>query len=228
MNHHITRPVAATVAALALLLGHATASHAQVITDISLFRQNATGDTITEGWNTRGADSISNLYLKSGDNFINSGDASLARISLNLTVPGTYTYSFFGENVNANTTPSLGINFFTNNATNTPTISARGANGGGFIASNRSTSDVFFTAVTGANTLSFSTAGRQVVLSAFTYNTTSGTDLVQSFNNVSGGTTDTTGSFTLTVTTAVPESGTLALLGFALLPVALGVVRRRK
>ena len=83
-----------------------------MITDIVVFRQNASGDTVSEGWNTRGGDSVSNLYLQSGSTFVNSGNAGATRISLALTAPGTYTYSFFGENVNTNTGLSLGINFF--------------------------------------------------------------------------------------------------------------------
>ncbi len=117
MFRFFPRAAAVAVAALALPLYHASVAHAQVITDIVLFRQNTNGDTVNEGWNTRGTDFISNLYLKSGDTFINSGDAAATRISLSLTAPGTYTYSFFGENVNTNTGLSLGVNLFTNNST---------------------------------------------------------------------------------------------------------------
>lgn len=220
--------LAAVVAALALPLFSIASASAQTITDIVLFRQNASGDTINEGWNTRGGDFVSNLYLQSGSTFLNSGNGAAARISLDLTAPGTYTYSFFGENVNDNTGLSLGINFFTNNSTS-PAISARGANGGGFTASNRVTNDVFFNAVTGANTLSFGANGQTVTLSAFTFDTTSDADTVSSFNNAPNGLDDTVGSFTLTVgAVSVPEAGTLTLLGFALAPVALIVARRRR
>ncbi len=220
----------AAIAALSLVLCHAGASRAQTITDIVLFRQDANGNTISQGWNTRGADFISNLYLQSGSSlggsFINSGDSTLARISLDLTAPGIYTYSFVGNDV-VTSTATLGINFFAGNITTAPAITARGANGGGFTASNATTSGVAFEALTGANTLSFTSGGRQVTLSAFSYSTPTSTDLVQSFSTTPGGTTDTTGTFTLTVSAvAVPEVGTLALL----LPVLLGVVvvaRRR-
>lgn len=218
----------AALAAVSLLVCGAAASRAQTITDITLFRQNAAGDSISEGWNSRGGDGISNLYLKSGASFINSGNGAAARITLDVSSPGTYTYSFFGENVNGNTAPSLGINFFANNAA-TPAISARGANDGTFTASSRTTSGVVFEAVAGANALSFTNVGRQITLSAFTYNTTSGGDFVQSFNNVPGGTTDTIGSFTLSVSggAAVPESGTFALVLPSLILLG-GVVARRR
>jgi hypothetical protein len=225
-------PVRTVFAALALVSIAATSAQAQTLTDIVLFRADANGSTISEGWNTRGGDFISNLYLTSGGNFINSGNETGVPVALDLSVPGSYTFGFFGENVNSNTAPPLSLNLFFNGNAATPSISARGVNGGGFFPnSSASTSLPNFGIVPGANTLSFSNNGRQITLSAFTYQTATGTDQVSSFTNTPNGLGDTIGSFTLTVTSiapsAAPEPSTFALLAFGSIA---GVVaaRRRK
>lgn len=228
-------PFIAAVAALSLVLCHAGTSRAQTITDIVLFRQDANGNTISQGWNTRGGDFVGNLYLKSGSTlvggaFINSANDASTRISLDVSTPGTFTYSFVGNDV-VTSNATLGINFFANNNTAAPAITARGANGGVFTASNATTSGVAFEALTGANTLTFNSNGRQITLSAFSYNTPTSTDLVQSFQTTPGDTTDTTGSFTLTVSSAavVPEANTGMLALLAGVPAfGISLLRKRK
>ena len=217
----------ATIAACAL-----SPANAQTVTDITLFRLDSNNNTINEGANTRGlsfdSDQISNLYLKSGGSFINNGDGAGVNVAIDLSVPATYTFSFAMENVNGNTGPQLGINFFFNNNAATPSISARGLSGGGFVADSGLTNTPSFTQVAGANALTFFNAGRQITLSSFSYQTTGGLDQVQSFNNTPGGGPDTNGTFTLTVTgAAAPEPSALALL-LPVLPLAGGFLRRRK
>jgi hypothetical protein len=221
-------PVA--VGAAALLGSMAVSPHtarAQTLTDVVLFRTDANGNTISEGWNTRGGDFVSNLYLKSGADFINSGNGAAASIAIDLSVPNVYTFSFVGDNVNDNTTPPLGINFFFNNNASTPDISARGPQSGGFSANGATTNTPTFGTVAGANTLTFFNNGRQITLSAFSYQATGGPDQSSSFNNASNGVSDTNGTFTLTVSaTAAPEPATLAILTPVL--IGAGIVMRRR
>ena len=214
---------------LGLLGLAAPAAHAQTVTDITLVRLDGNNNTIQEGSNTQGGDGISNLYLKSGTNFINSGDGAGVNIALALSVPATYTYSFAMENVNNNTNTPLGINFFFNNNATNPGISARGPQSGGFVANGGLTDTPAFGVVAGANTLTFFNNGRQITLSNFVFQTTGGPDQVSSFNNVPNGLSDTNGSFTLTVTNgaAAPEPGSVALLFTGVLPLAGLVARRR-
>jgi len=214
------------IAATLVIAAALPAAHAQSLTDITVFRLDSSGNAQPEGSNTRGGDGASNLYLTQGVTAINSGDGANTAINLNLSVPGTYTYNFAFENVNSNTGTQLGINFFFGGAI-TPSLSARGVDGvGNFVANGNTTNRPdFFSQVAGANTLSASISGRTITVTNFTYNTTSGADLVQSNNNVPGGTTDTTGSITLRV--SVPEAGSLALILPVFALVGAVVVRRR-
>jgi hypothetical protein len=185
---------------------------AQTLTDISLFRLDSSGNTNAEGWNTRGNDTISNVYLISGGNFVNSGNSASASIAIDLSVPGTYVFSFVGNNVNTNTATQIGMNFFFNNDALTPGISVRGTGPGSFVANGGVTNTPLFATVAGANTLTFG-GSQQVTLTDFTYQTNSGIDQVTSFNNVPGDTGDTIGSFTLIVgSVGVPEAPALPLL----------------
>lgn len=234
------RPVAAafgiTAAAFCIFAAAPHAALAQTLTDITVFRLDGSNNAIFEGSNTRGSDGISNLYLKSGANFINGGDGSFvgaggANIAIDLSVPATYNYSFAFENVNTNTNTPLGINFFFNNNAATPGISARGPQGGGFVANGNVTKTPTFADVTGVNTLTFFNNGRQITLSNFAFQTTGGAETVSSSNNVSNGLSDTNGSFTLTVSggaASAPEPASLALLGAGIVPLAGLVARRRR
>lgn len=222
-NNARTTMTMTAIAALAVAaLTIAAPAHAQILTDIVLFRVDGSGNSVFEGWHTRGNDSISNLYLFNGASKINTGNGAGVSIALDLSVPGTYTYTFAAENANANTNTELGINFFFGGL-QTPAISALGVNGTGtFVANGNTTNrpDPPFSSVAGANTLFTTLSGRTVTVTDFRYNTNSGLNLVQSYDDTPGGTTDTTGTITLTVApTVVPEAGTLALL----LP-ALGVL----
>jgi hypothetical protein len=222
-------PVLAVAAGGGVVSAFAVSSaQAQTLTDLVLFRSDTNGNTIQEGWNTVGADAISNLYLTSGVTPVNSGNAAGASVAIDLSAPGSYTFSFAGDNVNTNTTPPLAINFFFNNNVSTPGISARGVTGGGFFANSGNTNTPPFGQVTGANTLTFTNNGLQIALTAFTFNT-NGANLVSPFNNTPGGTNDSTGSFTLTVTrvTAAPEASSLAFLALGS-GIGSGVVKLRR
>lgn len=217
MSYHrslVCRIALLTIAAVASgIPGIVAPASAQTLTDIVLFRTNGGGNTISEGWNTRGSDGVSNLYLTTGGNDVNSGNGAATNVAINLSLPGTYTFSFAGDNVNGNTTPQLGLNFFFNNNATTPRISARGIGTGAFSALSGTTNTPGFGTVPGSGSLSFSDSGLSITLSAFTYQTTSGADLVTSFNNAPGGTADSVGSFTLTVApVTVPEVSPLSLL----------------
>jgi len=219
----------AAIAATSLLLGNAAASHAQTLTDITVFRLDGSNNTQSQGANTRGGDGASNLYLTQGATATNSGDGAGTALNLNFSVPGTYTYDFAFENVNTNTATQLGINFFFGSSI-TPSLSVRGVNGTGTFVANGNTTNRpdFFTTVAGANAITANIGGQDVTVTNFTYNTTSSADLVQSFNNIPGGTTDTVGSITLRVgAVAVPEAnaGLLALL--ASVP-AFGIALRKR
>ena len=212
------------------------AARAQTLTDITLFRLDGSNNTGGEGFNTRGSsfdnDGVSNLYLLSGGSFVNSGDGNGVNLAIALSTPGTYAFAFVADNVNTNTNTPLGINFFFNNNMATPGISARGPQGGGFVANgNLTNTPAFFgTAgkVAGANTLTFSDSGRQITLSNFAFQTTGGPDQVSAFNNAPNGFSDTNGSFTLTVTgSAAPEPGSIALFALVGMP-ALGMIARRR
>ncbi len=201
------------LAAGAVLLASNSSVHAQSLTDITLSRLNGAGDTINEGWNTRGNDFVSNLYLLSGGSFVNNGNVAQTSIAIDLSTPGTYTFGFAGENVNSNTVPELNINFFLNGNAANPRISARGLPGGGFSPNGGITNTPTFAGVAGANSLSFNDNGLLITLTDFSYDTDSGADQVTSFNNAPGGTGDTVGTFTLNVApVTVPEVSPLILL----------------
>lgn len=206
--------IGTALATLATLLFGATSVEAQTLTDIVLSRISGDGNTINEGWNTRGNEtSVSNLYLLNGDTFVNSGNSAATSIAVALNTPGTYTFNFAGENVNSNTAPQLAINFFFNGNASSPGISARGLDGGGFAPNGGTTNLPDFTPVAGSNSLSFNSNGFLITLTNYSYQTASGTDQVSSFNNAPNGLGDTIGTFTLSVAPAtVPEVSSVLLV----------------
>lgn len=225
--------VLAAASALALLAP--AAGRAQTLTDLVLFRTDAGGASIAEGWNTRGGDFVSNLYLRApgGGAFVNSGNGANAGVALDLSAPGDYAFDFFAENaIGAAGVTTLGLNLFFNDVAATPRISAFGSQGGGFSANSASTSAPNFAAVPGAGTLAWTTGAVQVSLIGFSFQTAaSTTNLVSQYDNVPGGGNDVAGTLTLRVAPAgaatVPEPGTLALFAPPLLVGALAVGRRR-
>jgi len=95
-THSFAR-ILSTTTAPALCLGVAllvfgAPVNAQTLTNITLFRTDGNGNTIGEGYNTRGNEtSISNVYLLSGVTPVNSGNGAAASIAINLSAPGVDT-----------------------------------------------------------------------------------------------------------------------------------------
>lgn len=229
-THFIFRRAVTALSLTAVIttLVFASSAQAQSLTDITLSRLNGSGNTINEGWNTRGGDSISNLYLLNGITPVNAGNGSGASIAIDLSTTGTYTFGFFGENVNNNTVPELSINLFFNSNAANPRISAFGLPGGGFSPHGGTGNTPPFSSVAGANSLSFDNNGLRITLTNFSYDTDSGADQVNSFINTPNGLGDTVGTFTLNVApiVVVPEMSPLALL--ALGSIVGGICYRRK
>lgn len=213
------RAVGMVVGVAAIAAGAAVPARAQFLTDLVLNRYTTGNVFIAEGWNTRGADGVSNLYLRdTGGTFLNSGNAAAVQPNIDLSAPGVYTFNYAGDIVGGQSGATVfGLNLFFNGNAATPAISARVTEGGGFVANGLTSALPNFGTVAGANTLSFSANNVIVTLTGLTVqSTTSTTNLVQSFDNTSGGILDTVGTIQITVTpavTAAPEPGSVALLG---------------
>lgn len=181
------------------------------------FSGNAVGDQV---WNTVGGDGLYNLYLDEGSGFVNTGDGAGASVNILLT-PGVHTFSIYGEPGLSST--NWGLNLFFNGNASTPGISARNlqgaaaalavANGGSTFALDGTTS------VAGANTLTFIDGGTIVTLTGYSWNLPASADLVSGFDTTPSGNADFFGSFTLEVTSDIPEPAAwqAGLLGLAML-----------
>ena len=234
--HHYASSMKALV--LTALVGSALAAQAgaQQLTGAIVYAANVNGNPNSDGWNTLGGDFVNNIYMKQGASFINGpGNGADARISDNLTAPGDYTFTMFGDGGSQNDYHALNL-FFDGNDT-TPRISA-------LVATDTTGATTAFTAngnvnsrslnysgsVPAANTTSFSELGRTISLTAFRWSTPPvlNQDVVSPFTIAPNGTLDYTGTFTLRVTaSATPEPGSFALLGAAVLTGA-GFMRRRR
>jgi hypothetical protein len=195
-------------------------ANAQFVTDAVLFRSDASGSSIGQGWNTRGSDWVYNLYLLSGNTFINSGDSSSTFINLDLSHPGDYTFGIIADNSAGSTgVTNLGLNLFFDNNSNTPRISVKGSQEGIFTVNTSSnTPTPGFGSVPSANTLSYHIGQEIITLTNFDFKTTLSTiDRVSYLNNIPNGQKDTVGSFMLSVKstnpTHVPEPSSLFGLG---------------
>lgn len=220
-----------TPCGIGLLSALASASHAQTLTDITLFNTNNTGAAQSDVWNTRGNDSIQNMYVRdSSGTFLNHGNAGGAKINLNLHTPGDYLLFFSADDSQSQTNPNrLGVNLFFNHQNAAPKISAFvHRNSLNFAADGASTVDMFGSSLAGANTLTFNTAANTVTLDAFYF--TRGMnifDSVSGFSNTGNGIHDLNGVMLLKVR-PVPAPGALATALMGLLPGSLIVIRKRR
>jgi hypothetical protein len=220
-----------TLSGLGLLSALASHSHAQTLTDVVLFDTNAAGTAQSNLWNTRGGDSIQNVYLRdTNGNFINSGNGANTAVSINMTTPGDYLFFFAADDSQTNINPNrMGVNLFFDGQTNAPQLSAKVArNDLNHWTNGAATKDMFGNSVAGANTLTFDTNGNTVTLDVFTY--ARGTLLfnsVSGFNNVPNFNRDMVGVMRLSVQ-PVPAPGALATAFMGAVPGTLLVIRKRR
>jgi len=210
----------------------APSANAQFITDAVLFRSDSSGSSIGQGWNTRGGDWVYNLYLLSGNAFINSGDSSSTLINLDLSHPGDYTFGILADNsAGSSGVTNLGLNLFFDNNSNTPRISAKGSQGGIFsVNTSSNTPTPGFGGVPSASTLSYHIGQKIITLTDFNFQTTLSTiDRVSYLNNIPNGQKDTVGSFTLSVKSTNPNPLSIPepsnILGLGLLGLGLAATK---
>lgn len=222
---------------LAASAGPASADVA--LTGLIEFSTDATGASSGGSiWNTRGGDSFFNLYVTGansgiGGGFVNDGDAAGAGINLALS-PGTSQFFIFGEP--GADIGHFALNLFFNGNNSAPGIST-------FAATNTSTSPpppsfsadgspstlaLDASTAAGAGTLSFTSGGTTVALTAYEWSAPAveTLDRVSAFNNVPSGVDDFVGSFTLQVSTVPEPTSVVMLAGGAV--VFLGYGRRRR
>lgn len=196
----------------------------QTLTDVVLYRTTPAGASIGEGWNTRGGDTIFNLYLRDAGGFVNTGNTATTSIAIDLSAPGVYTFDYYGDTGAGVTSATfLGLNLFFNGNAATPLISVLGSQGGSFAATSAAgTPTPTFSGTVGSGTLSAVFGSTTVTVTNFTVITTqSNVDLVQPFSSAAGGANDTHGVLQITVT---PAPGVAGLFG----PAALFAIRRRR
>ena len=234
--HRFTSLGKAAVLTALVVSAPAIQAGAQQLSGAIVYAADGAGNPNSDGWNTLGGDAVNNIYMKQGASFINGpGNGADARISVNLTAPGIYTFTMFGDGGSQNNQHALNLFFDGNDTTprisalaptdTTGTTTAFAANGN---ANSRSLN--YSGSIPAANTTSFSELGRTISLTAFRWSTPSvaNQDVVSPFTIAPNGTLDYTGTFTLRVTTSgTPEPGSFALLGATVLAGA-GFMRRRR
>jgi len=205
------------------------AAQAASITSATQFATTATGAFDTSNgslWDTVPG-GFYNLWFASdaaGTTFLNGPADSQAAV--NLTLPtGSTTYYIFGDPGGLMT--NNGLNLFFDGLL-TPGISVMGATGSAVFTANGSASTKGPSGidVAGSNSLTYTSGGVVVTLTAYNWNNPSNVDKVSPFSATANTTPDFLGSFTLDVAAvATPEPATLALTGIIL--VAGALVRRK-
>lgn len=222
------------------------ATHAAVISDITLFSSNGEGNNWNGLiWNTQGRDTDPvdhyKLYVSADPlstavpSFLNHGNDAGTRVSIPLAA-GTQTYSVYGEGVGGTFDPAqhFVLNLYFDGVQTAPGISGVQSldNTGLAAAGHANGLDIF--GISGqqeAGTLSTIIGNQQITLSDFSWITDGNRDVVWSTwaNDApySGGssTLDYYGSFSLTVQ-AVPEPSTLPLVALAAIGLAMTRGRR--
>ena len=208
------------------------------LTGVNVFGTDASGNFVGEHFNTRGGDSQFNLYLHDGAHWVNGGNStSTTDIDIPLT-SGIYTYDIYGEPWAIPTYFSLGL--FFNDETFYAGISAYAATDYSpsppypeFYANSSLKAHPLWPTgglAPAAGTLTFTDGITTATLTDFYWSSPSvnSVNLVDAFNNTSGGYDDLVGKFTLEVS-VVPEPSTLVMLsGLAALGITFGWYKRRK
>ena len=214
----------------------ATQGGAQQLTGAIVYATDVNGAPNTDGWNTLGGDTVNNIYIRQQAAFINGpGNGADARINVNLSVPGTYSFFMYGDGGSQNDHHALNLFFDGNDSTPRISVFAATDTTGTTTAftanSNANSRNLgYFGSVPAANTASYSDLGRTITVTAFGWSAPSVTNqnFVSPFSIAPNEVNDYTGRFTLTVTgTATPEPGSFALLGAAVLTGA-GFMRRKR
>ena len=194
------------VALAALLLIPLSAYPQTTLTGAIQFSTNSSG-AASGGllWNTLGGDSYYDLWLAQNPDAtlpVNGPSDNLASINIPLEAGNSYKFYIFGQPGPGIITGFNGLNLFFDGNNSVPGISAFGmTKGSGFLPNSGSTLTLQGTAVSGAATTSYSSAGVIVVLSGYDWNTpaTPPGDVCQSFVFSPGDVADFFGSFTLQV-----------------------------
>lgn len=210
---------------LFLLLLGTTALPAQsvLLTDIVVYSTDASGNATGAGFSTDPGTNSYSLFARSGGAWLDGGKSGPAP-SIDLSSPGTYTYSLYmdsyGGGLGANT--NAGISLYFNGVTANPGLSALipyPNSSSAPTASSATVNNVFFSGfVAGAGTTTFVSGSTLVTLTDFTYSQ-GAVDLVNRNTAVPGDWNDLVGSITLQVA-AVPEPASyvaiisLGALGF--------------
>lgn len=207
---------------------------------------NASGGQV---WNTRPGDGFYNLWFTEGtpgalapnnglvNSFINGPSDANAGINVDLSTPGTYDFTIFGE-PGANL-GFEGLNLFFDGGV-APSISVKAAVRTGlaqpaFSANGGSTLTLAGGGVAGANALSFVDGLQTITLTNFYWAAPSfhAIDRVTPFSATPGGSFDFVGTFTLVVnspiaTTPEPSTALLCVLGLVCGGMPSLVRRRRR
>jgi hypothetical protein len=239
----------AAVSCLTIATAHAQLS----LTGALDFTSDATGSFGNGFYNSLAGDGAFDLAVIAGNpdlgGAVNSGfnarngaflnNPVTGRINIDLTVPGTYTFTILGGTGVSG--PYNGLNLFFNGNDTTPRISALAqeqtslASVPGFTANLNANSRNLQvnTVVPAAGTVVFSANGLTASLVDFRFGGPNlyspAVDRLGSAINNTGGGSDAVGQFTLRVTSnaaAAPEPGALALLAGGMLP-CIGLVIRR-
>lgn len=196
-----------------------------VLSDLVQFGTDSSGTFLNDQfWSAHaGIDHYQLYVIEGGPNgtFLNSGSGSSAGISVDLT-NGSYTFTVFGDGLNAPALGYYGLNLFFN-GDSIPSISV-------FAALQTSTSEPSFAAdgssqspsptitpyVAAANALTFSSGQSTVTLTDYHWATPAlnGLDRVSPHDLGANGAEDYVGQFTLQVS-SVPEPSTLTMTSVA-------------
>ncbi len=221
------------IATFGVVAAGPSAARATFLTGAIVYSTDTTGAPSSgEFWNTVGGDNRFNLYLSApGDpmtvGLLNTGNGASTGINFDLG-PGTYSYQLYGENTQG--TAAYGIGLFLNSDNANPAVAAFASPGLGVVPAAAGSVDIEGVTTTSPGSLSFNDGTNLVTLTGFQWAAPSpaggGPDRVSAQDSVSSGQPNFLGTLSLTVT-AVPEPGSMALLGLGIAG-AGAMAQRRK